>query len=42
MIEIKITGDTANAIMNDLFVLAAAWAQESQEATGAPAEGEGV
>ena len=42
MIEIKITGDTANDIMNDLFVLAAAWAQESQEATGAPAEGEGV
>ena len=42
MIEIKITGDTANAIMNDLFVLAAAWAKESQEATGAPAEGEGV
>ena len=42
MIEIKITGDTANAIMNDLFVLAAAWAQEPQEATGGPAEGEGV
>ena len=35
MIEIKITGSTANDIMNDLFVLAAAWAQESQEATGA-------
>ena len=42
MIEIKITGDTANDIMNDLFVLAAAWAKEPQEATGGPAEGEGV
>ena len=42
MIEIKITGDTANAIMNDLFVLAAAWAKEPEKATGGPAEGEGV
>lgn len=33
MIEIKITGDTANAIMNDLFVLAAAWAKEPEKAT---------
>ena len=32
MIEIKITGDTANAIMNDLFVLAAAWAKEPKKA----------
>ena len=35
MIEIKITGDTANAIMNDLFVLAAAWAKEPEKATEA-------
>ena len=42
MIEIKITGDTANDVMLDLFKLASAWAQEPQEATGGPAEGEGV
>ena len=35
MIEIKITGDTANDIMNDLFVLAAAWAKEPEKATEA-------
>ena len=35
MIEIKITGSTANAIMNDLFVLAAAWAKEPEKATEA-------
>ncbi len=35
MIEIKITGDTANAIMNDLFVLTAAWAKEPEKATEA-------
>lgn len=35
MIEIKITGDTANAIMNDLFVLVAAWAKEPEKATEA-------
>ena len=35
MIEIKITGNTANAIMNDLFVLAAAWAKEPEKATEA-------
>ena len=42
MIEIKITGNTANDVMLDLFKLASAWAQEPQEATGGPAEGEGV
>ena len=35
MIEIKITGDTANDIMNDLFVLAAAGAKEPEKATEA-------
>ena len=35
MIEIKITSDTANDIMNDLFVLAAAWAKEPEKATEA-------
>ena len=35
MIEINITGDTANDIMNDLFVLAAAWAKEPEKATEA-------
>ena len=35
MIEIKITGSTANDIMNDLFVLAAAWAKEPEKATEA-------
>ena len=35
MIEIKITGDTANAIMTALFVLAAAWAKEPEKATEA-------
>ena len=35
MIEIKITGDSANDIMNDLFVLAAAWAKEPEKATAA-------
>ena len=32
MIEIKITGDTANAIMNDLFVLAAAFVKDPKKA----------
>ena len=35
MIEIKITGNTANDIMTDLFVLAAAWAKEPEKATAA-------
>ena len=35
MIEIKITGDPAKAIMNALFVLAAAWAKEPEKATEA-------
>ena len=30
MIEINITVDTANDIMNDLFVLAEAWAKEPE------------
>ena len=32
MIEIKITGDTANDIMNDLFVLAAAFVKDPKKA----------
>ena len=32
MIEIKITGDTANDVMLDLFKLASAWAKEPEKA----------
>ena len=32
MIEIKITGNTANDIMNDLFVLAAAFVKDPKKA----------
>ena len=35
MIEIKITGNTANDVMLDLFKLASAWAKEPEKATEA-------
>ena len=35
MIEIKITGDTANDVMLDLFKLASAWAKAPEKATEA-------